>query len=688
MYQDNNSDIGNTQLYTRPNREPAEPSAQPGSIPSTVPPPPDANEAKADLKPSSPKTIIPLSVPAAEIGTTVLFTRRAPEEEKPVDNTPSTVLVNPAEGSTKRISIQPLGENETSAHSSTAKPASTPIYPDEATTRVFRKPAETPAAIPATVPTNSAAVLSENTTLISRNPGTHAAIPVTVPINACVTPTVISRNPSKPAAIPVTVPVSACANTTVIRRHSGTPADVPPTVPVNDCANTTVIRRHSDTPADVPPTVPVNACANTTVIRRHSGTPADVPLTVPIRPMESTSAPSGQSDAPEISSGTKTTLITKRAGNTVPIHIDYESKPHTQYANGRAPSDTITVVVDPIPTSQAPHTETTAKPAARERKGGCLLPCLMLVLLLVAGVGLWYYGPVLLAPCISKGYTNGARLLTTIPGLNPNIPGENGQPPLTMAIQAGNMEAVRVLLAAPGIDINRCDMQGHPPIYHAAAQGNTVCLHHLLAMPGIAVPANAVDIAEQNNHKEAAALLRSCKDYAVNALRAQGITPDTYSIALLSAAASGDAARLQLLLTAGATAETLDANGRSALFLAVDKNYVDCVRLLLTAPGTDVNTPNVNNITPLWVSAISGHTECMRLLLTVPEINVNHADEDGETALYWAAQQGHKDCVRMLLAMPGINVNCAASNGATPLKRATANGHRECANMLRAAGAQ
>ena len=438
----------------------------------------------------------------------------------------------------------------------------------------------------------------------------------------------------------------------------------------------------------MPDTMPINRpasnSATTQLISRTPGTPAAMPDTMPINRPE-------QSTGPETDLGNKTKSTTQVSGKVVPINVDYEAQPHTQYPHKRSIPDTLSVPVsgiENIPISQEPRTATTSKPASHQRRGGCLLPFLMLVLLLITGAGLWYYGPALVAPIISKGYTNGARLLTAIPGLNPNIPGENGQPPLTMAIQAGNMEAVRVLLAAPGIDINRCDSQGHPPIYYAAAQGNTECVRLLLAMPGITVPANAVEIAEQNKHKEAAALLRASKDYAVNTLSAQGVTPDTYSIALLSASAAGDTERLQTLLTAGATAETLDANGRSALFLAVDKNHVDCVRLLLTAPGTDVNTPNVNNITPLWVSAISGHAECMRLLLTVPEINVNHADEDGETALYWAAQQGHKECVRMLLAAPGINVNCTTSSGATPLQRATANGHRECANMLRAAGAQ
>ncbi len=646
MHQDNQSDIGNTQLYIRPNREQDGTSARPGCIPPTVPPPTDTDGTKAELKPSAAKNIIPLTVPPATTGTTTKITPP------------------PAEEGIRKIDIHRISENKAPVCSTT--PITIPISPAGGATGVFRKPEGTPVAIPSTVPVSVPTSNEEHTGLISRKPGASTGMPATVPVN---------------------VPDSGIEPTRLITRKTdvstGMPATVPVSVPDSGIEPTRLITRKTDASTGMPATVPVNVPDSgiepTRLISRKPGTSTGMPATVPI-------VPSGQ----ETSSGEKTRLITKTTGKVVPINVDYEAQPHTKYTE-RAAAETMTVPVigiDPIPTSQAPHIGTTAKPADRPRRGGCMLPFLMLLLLLVAGAGLWYYGPVLVAPCISKGYTNGARLLTAIPGLNPNIPGENGQPPLTMAIQAGNMEAVRVLLAAPGIDINYCDSQGHPPIYYAAALGNMECVRHLLAMPGITVPANAVDIAEQNKHHEIAALLRAGKDYAMNTLSAQGITPDTYSIALLAAATAGDTARLQLLLTAGATAETLDSNGRSALFLAVDKNHVDCVRLLLTAPGTDVNTPNVNNITPLWVSAISGHTECMRLLLTVPEINVNHADEDGETALYWAAQQGHKDCVRMLLAVPGINVNCATNSGATPLQRATANGHRECANMLRAAGAQ
>ena len=142
-------------------------------------------------------------------------------------------------------------------------------------------------------------------------------------------------------------------------------------------------------------------------------------------------------------------------------------------------------------------------------------------------------------------------------------------------------------------------------------------------------------------------------------------TDNVGNTALISAAAEGYSAIVEMLLKAGADvdAQTLHGyRGWSALMYAAREGHADIVRLLLDA-GADVNATLFSGTTALMDAASGGYPDIVRLLLAQPDIDVNAQDNNGGTALMAA---GEGDVVRLLLAA-GADVNAQASDGETAL---------------------
>ena len=140
-----------------------------------------------------------------------------------------------------------------------------------------------------------------------------------------------------------------------------------------------------------------------------------------------------------------------------------------------------------------------------------------------------------------------------------------------------------------------------------------------------------------------------------------------------------------------------DSQGRTGLFLAIDANHLECVRLLLTNEAIDVNLfDRYTMMTPLNRACVIGLIEVVRLLLTSKHINVNascirtggygrHAAASAAaiiTPLYSACSSNFIDMVALLLAHKDIDVNVAHNRGFTPLLCVCYKGFAEVASLL------
>jgi len=85
----------------------------------------------------------------------------------------------------------------------------------------------------------------------------------------------------------------------------------------------------------------------------------------------------------------------------------------------------------------------------------------------------------------------------------------------------------------------------------------------------------------------------------------------------------------------------------TALYMAVDKGYLDLARTLLDH-GADIRTAGgPSGATPLMAAAAAGRADLIRLLID-RGADVNAADGDGKTAMQKAEKAGHQPAVDLL----------------------------------------
>lgn len=190
---------------------------------------------------------------------------------------------------------------------------------------------------------------------------------------------------------------------------------------------------------------------------------------------------------------------------------------------------------------------------------------------------------------------------------------------------------------------------------------------------------------------------------------------------LHTAAAAGQTTEVASLLAAGTPVDAVDAQGRSALLLAVQSGHTEAAKALLDA-GASPNVQAANQDTPWLLAGARGrtamlaamiprgpdlsirnrfggnalipaceraHVETVALLLNTA-IPVDHINRLGWTCLLEIVLLGdggprHQEVTRLVLAA-GANPNLADKDGVSPLSHAIARGQTAIAAMIRAAG--
>ena len=110
-------------------------------------------------------------------------------------------------------------------------------------------------------------------------------------------------------------------------------------------------------------------------------------------------------------------------------------------------------------------------------------------------------------------------------------------------------------------------------------------------------------------------------------------------------------------------------DGRTALFLAAEKNNFEIVELLLKAGDWEsLLVVDDKDRSSLWIAASNGHCETLKLILKYSKIHkifdrvVNmRGGEENVTPIYRAMQRRRFKCVRML-KFAGADLNADAKN--------------------------
>ena len=182
-------------------------------------------------------------------------------------------------------------------------------------------------------------------------------------------------------------------------------------------------------------------------------------------------------------------------------------------------------------------------------------------------------------------------------------------------------------------------------IHRAIEAGDAGCVKTLLAdNPDLA---NSFDesgrylpltIAAYRGHMD---IVRLLLDAGADVIGAGGFAP------LHEAASAGHAGIVRLLLERGAAVDSLDEEGRTALFFATGEGRGEAAKVLILA-GANVNHRSRNGVTVLMGAAGHGLGDIVQMLLdrgADPLI----ATPAGLTALSMAIQKGHAQIAELLL---------------------------------------
>ena len=166
-----------------------------------------------------------------------------------------------------------------------------------------------------------------------------------------------------------------------------------------------------------------------------------------------------------------------------------------------------------------------------------------------------------------------------------------------------------------------------------------------------------------------------------------GASPNTVDStghsALVHAATAGDAAAVALLLGSGADPKVGAEQRVSALGFAASGGHEKVVEELLAAHA-DANAQCEAGQTPLMTAAFGGYVPIVQQLLRAGA-RIDAVDDEGNTALSNAAYAGQVAAVRALINAKA-SVNLRSSRGETALKVAIHRKHSDVAEVLRAAG--
>ncbi len=289
-------------------------------------------------------------------------------------------------------------------------------------------------------------------------------------------------------------------------------------------------------------------------------------------------------------------------------------------------------------------------------------------------------------------------------GASVGLPNGEGISPLQAAAHAGHLSVVTRLieLGATSYALNDAVIGGHLPV-----------VNYLFTRPVPFEPkevARLLHAATKGQHHEVLAFLCT-KYHQIGILKEALVFRDKYGNALTHNAnlpclkvlvsyvpdliQVGDALNrttihravierkqecLEFLLQGNPNLGALDKEDKTALFYAVDGNFLEGVCLLLQA-GAPKETANTGRQwTALHGAAWRGYTAIVRLLLENKAF-VRARDASGATAMHLAASQGYIEVVQLLLDYSASH-RVTDDHGWTPWHYAAALGHAEVVTLL------
>ena len=231
-----------------------------------------------------------------------------------------------------------------------------------------------------------------------------------------------------------------------------------------------------------------------------------------------------------------------------------------------------------------------------------------------------------------------------------NTKTDEGQTPLHLAVQTGNLPIVEFLVGQ-GANINAQDNQGNTPLHTAVASKQIEGAKYLLN--------KGVDVKLRNNE-------------------------DMPAIAL--AMMSGVKELVEPILDAGQEINESFEGDMQLIHLAAILGDIEMTKTLISR-GADVNHEAENSITPMYVAVVKGDSDLAEFILSQGIDKGYREKPTGRSLLHLATLQGIGQLVKLFID-DGYDVNAKDNSGRTPLQYAAKYGHNEIADLLVRNGAR
>ncbi|CAD8087427.1 unnamed protein product [Paramecium primaurelia] len=236
--------------------------------------------------------------------------------------------------------------------------------------------------------------------------------------------------------------------------------------------------------------------------------------------------------------------------------------------------------------------------------------------------------------------------------------------PLMLAAQFGRTHNVELLASN---NINSKNKEGNAAIHLACFGGHLETVQTLLQ--------NGAQINQPGQFRMTPLIIASAYGHydLVKYLIDQGarvVSKDKFGrSSCVMAARNGNVKILSLLLYHGAEYNMPDSSKNTPLHYAAAYGFPECIEELMKA-GADQNLPNSWKLTPLSVALQKNHLGVVKILLNYPSTDVNCKDDEGRTLVSSSLSRFTSDSfeyIKYLILEKNANVKIADLQEKTPL---------------------